>query len=322
MNKNKEIVGIDMSKSKFDVCYADGSHSQFDNTLSGFEAFIATLSSNSHCVMEQTGNYHYPLACYLSDQGYLVSVENALVIKRFIQMKLKRAKTDKADARMIFEYGKHFSPKAWNRPKPYIAECRQIRSLVGLLQKQKTALTNQREGFRASGECSEDILSMIQEQLVALKSKIKQLEKRMEDMVKSHEGTMLTNLSSIKGIAKRTAILLIIHTNGFADFENAKQLSAYLGLSPQIRQSGTSLNIRGTISKSGNKDLRKMMFMCALSASVYNKSCSDQFQRMIAKGKSKKTALVAISNKLLKQALAIGKSGIPYDPEFVSVKRG
>ena len=133
---------------------------------------------------------------------------------------------------------------------------------------------------------------------------------------------MLTNLSSIKGIAKRTAILLIIHTNGFTDFTTSKQLSAYFGLCPQIRQSGTSLMGRGNISKSGNKDLRKMMFMCALSASVYNKGCKEQFQRLVAKGKCKKVALIAVSNKLLKQALAVAKSGIPYDPEFVSVKRG
>lgn len=321
MNKCKEFVGIDISKDTFDVCYYNGKHEQFSNNESGFKEFIETISPESHCVMEQTGGYHKPLASYVQDHGFVVSVENPLVIKRFIQMNLRATKTDKADANMIMEYGKQFNPKEWKRSKQYITECKQLRSLVVLHQKQSTALKSQRHSFMSSGDSTKGLIKLIDQELSHLKKKIKELEKQMEELVKANEQTMLTNLSSIKGIAKRTAILLIIHTNGFSDFQTSKQLSAYFGLCPQIRQSGTSVNGRGNISKSGNKDLRKMMFMCSLSASVYNKGCRDQFQRLVAKGKCRKVALIAVSNKLLKQALAVAKSGIPYDPEFVSVKR-
>ena len=132
---------------------------------------------------------------------------------------------------------------------------------------------------------------------------------------------MLTHLSTTPGIAKRTATLLIINTNAFRDFENGKQLSSYFGLSPSIRQSGSSLNSRGIISKAGNKDMRKMMFMCSLSASFFNKTCQAQYQRIVNKGKPKKVALIAVSNKLLKIALAVAKSNMPYDENYRSTKR-
>lgn len=60
------------------------------------------------------------------------------------------------------------------------------------------------------------------------------------------------------------------------------------------------------------------MFMAALSACHVNKACKGIFDRMVAKGKSKKQALIAVANKLLKQAFAIAKSGLPYDRNFVS----
>ena len=295
MNKCKEFVGIDISKDTFDVCYSNGKHEKFINDLSGIKDFMKKLNKKSHCVMEQTGSYHRPLATYLQDQGFIVSVENPLVIKRFIQMNLRATKTDKADAKMIMEYGKRFNPKEWSRSKQYITECKQLRSLVVLYQKQSTALKSQRHSFISSGDSTKYLIKLIDQELSHLKKKIKELEKQMEELVKANEQTMLRNISSIKGIAKRTAMLLIIHTNGFSDFENTRQLSAYFGLCPQIRQSGISLNGRGNISKSGNKDLRKMMFMCSLSASVYNKACKEQFQRLVAKGKCRKVALIALN---------------------------
>ena len=59
--------------------------------------------------------------------------------------------------------------------------------------------------------------------------------------------------------------------------------------------------------------------MCSFTACEHNKSCRDIYQRIIAKGKSKKLALIAVANKLLKQSLAIAKSGLLYDEDFKSI---
>ena len=116
----------------------------------------------------------------------------------------------------------------------------------------------------------------------------------------------------------KTALFLIVLTDGFNKFENAKQLCSYVGITPTIRASGSSVRGRSRISKIGNRKLRNLLFLCAFSACNYNKACRELYQRIIAKGKSKKLALIAVANKLLKQAFAIAKSKLPFDENYVS----
>lgn len=80
-----------------------GNYYQFSNNFKSFSKFLKLLDNTSHCVMEATG--YYQLAYFLVDNNIAVSVENPLSIKRFIQMKLSRIKTDKSDAKMICLYG-------------------------------------------------------------------------------------------------------------------------------------------------------------------------------------------------------------------------
>ncbi len=97
------------------------------------------------------------------------------------------------------------------------------------------------------------------------------------------------------------------------------ELCSYSGLTPIIRQSGTSINGRARISKIGNQKLRNLLFMCSFNACKYNKACKAIYDRIVAKGKSKKLALITVCNKLLKQAFAIAKSGLIYDDGYRSV---
>ena len=83
MSKSTEIVGIDISKSTFDVYIPSKGYSQYTNTIQGFRQLKKELVSSSLCVMEFTGAYYYQLASYLYEQGLAVSVVNPLVIKRF-----------------------------------------------------------------------------------------------------------------------------------------------------------------------------------------------------------------------------------------------
>ena len=135
---------------------------------------------------------------------------------------------------------------------------------------------------------------------------------------KEHQQEQLSLLKSIPGMGHKTAMLLIILTDGFDRFDNAKQLCCYSGITPTIRRSGSCVRGRSRISKVGNKKLRNLIFLCSFSACKYNKACREIYERIVAKGKSKKLALIAVCNKLLKQAFAIAKSGLPYDEGFVS----
>ncbi len=95
----------------FDVTDSDGNYHQFKNNGSGFGKFANLLNSNCHCVMEATGYYYYELAYHLLESGIKVSVENPLSVKRFIQMKLTKIKTDKSDSKLICAYAEQVELK-------------------------------------------------------------------------------------------------------------------------------------------------------------------------------------------------------------------
>ncbi|CAM1352762.1 transposase (fragment) [Tenacibaculum halocynthiae] len=135
-------------------------------------------------------------------------------------------------------------------------------------------------------------------------------------LLKKEHQDLLTRLETIPGIGKKTAIMLVVLTDGFERFTSGSELCSYSGLTPIIRQSGSSVKGRARISKIGNVKLRNLLFMCSFNACKYNKSCRELYQRIVAKGKSKKLALIAVCNKLLKQAFAIAKSGLIYDETY------
>ncbi len=318
MNKSNEIYGIDISKDVFDVVNTKGIHEQFENTIKGFKKFSKEVSSGDLVVMEATGYYHYCLAQYLYKQGYLVSVVNPLSVKRYIQMKLSKVKTDKSDAKAICEYACLNEVPLYTAKDDNQAESLQLVSLIDIYLKQSTAIKNKLHGEKALGFPSKAVYHSINRALKSLQREIKTLEQRLTQLIKEHQQQQLTHLKSIPGMGNKTAIMLIILTDGFSRFENAKQLCCYAGIRPTIRQSGSSVRGKSRISKVGNKKLRNLLFLCSFSACKYNKACREIYERLVAKGKSKKLALIAVSNKLLKQAFAIAKSGRPYDENFVS----
>ena len=120
MYKFKHYYGIDISKDTFDVMDQKGIHYQYQNSIAGFKKFIKVVNENSCCVMEATGVYHVQLADFLHGTNIFVAVVNPLIIKRFIQMNLRRIKTDKADAEMICKYAQMNLLKEYTPPPIYI----------------------------------------------------------------------------------------------------------------------------------------------------------------------------------------------------------
>ncbi|MFD2727823.1 IS110 family transposase, partial [Hyunsoonleella rubra] len=152
-----------------------------------------------------------------------------------------------------------------------------------------------------------------------LDKEIKAIEARILSLVKEDQQHQLSLLTSIPGIGQKTALFLMVITDGFSKFENAGQLCSYAGITPTIRESGSSVRGRARISKVGNRKLRNLLFLCSFNACRHNKACRALYERIVNKGKSKKLALIAVANKLLKQCFAIARSGRPYDEAHVSV---
>lgn len=318
MSEYTNFVGLDVSKDKLDYYDFVSGHSQYKNGKDGFKQICKGLPDNCCVVMEATGSYHHLIASYLYESGVPVSIVNPLSVKRFIQMKLRKIKTDKSDAKLIAEYGREQQPKLWEPAPDYIMMCRMIQRTISQYVKHQTALKNKLHSLESKGISKGVLVRSLKLNIKNLVSGIKKLEEEILQLIKQYEPELLTNLQSIPGIGKKTAILLISGTNAFSTFENHKQIISYLGLAPMEYRSGSSVSKKSKISKTGDARIRNHLFMCSFTACERNPQCKALYERIIAKGKSKKLALIAVCNKLLKQSFAIAKSGIPYDPHYKS----
>lgn len=317
MKKISNYVGIDISKLTFDVAIENETrqlkHYKMSNDLKGFKQFSRLLEEDQHCcVMEASGPYYLKLATYLFDKKIAVSVINPLVIRRFSQMRMMRTKTDKKDAFMIAEYGKTERPKLWKPEADYVLELKQIQSYIAQLLKNKTSLNNQLEAFEKNPVQSKSMNKSILKVLITLDKEVELMSERMEELVKEHHNKLYVQVQSVPGIGKKTAMELIVLSGGFTKFENAKQLSSYVGISPRIFESGTSVKGKAKICKMGMGRVRAMLYLCSWTAKKCNKACRELYDRLVKKGKAKKVALIAVANKLLKQAFAIATKNEMY----------
>lgn len=315
--ETKVVVGFDISKDNFDVALPHSSkagyqHLKFTNTVTGFKKLCTQLPAGSHCVMEASGVYYLPLAVYLHGQGMQVSVVNPLTIKRFAQMRLMRAKTDKKDAAIIADYGKVENPILWQPRPEHMLQMQQLQALQDNFTTQLTRLTNQLKTFKSSGVENKFAHHLLVLEINHIKKQVASLQAELVRLTQTFHQDLFARLQTIKGIGKRAAMTLILITDGFTRFANSKQVCAYVGLSPRIFESGTSVKGKAKICKMGMSRMRKLLYLCAMRARTCNKACKEMFERLKEKGKNGKLALIAIANKLLRQAFAIGKSQMSY----------
>jgi transposase len=310
-------TGIDCSKDFLDLaniedCQKVSFTGKFSNDKEGFEKLLKHVEKSALIVMEATGPYYMQLAIFLKGKGLLVAVVNPLVIRRFCQMRMSRAKTDKKDAILIAQYGLLEKPAEWKAPSELVIQIQQTETYVEGLKKRKQIANNQLHAFKHTGQLSKPLEKEIEEEIEGYNKKIAEKEKEILGLLEKEHGKLLKNLKSIPGIGDRSAILLILTTNGFNNFASYKQLISYFGLAPRIYESGSSVRGKARICKMGMSQVRKTLYMAAKSAILYNKTCKELYDRLRAKGKAYRVALIAVVNKLIKQAFAIAKSETAY----------
>lgn len=310
------FAGFDVSKAYFDLSILSAENKRvsgrFGNDEQGFKDMMRILPAGAHCVMEATGPYYLRLACWLHSNGFMVSVVNPLVIRRFAQTLLRRVKTDKADAVLIVEYGRMHQPSAWTPPAHYQMQLQQLQALQEGAVTHLTALTNQLEAFGAGAMMDRRTAQLLQKMIRQQQKYLLQIQTQMDSIIEQYHQELLKNITTIPGIAKKTATVLITVTGGFKRFDNYKQLCAYIGITPRVYESGSSVKGKARISKIGMSRVRAMLYVCAWSAKRCNKSCKELYERLLAKGKAKRIAIIAVAHKLLRQAFAIATSNKPY----------
>ena len=319
MESSQAVVGLDVSKDTLAVCYQVGprlQHQEVANTPAGFRQLVRCGGAASLYVLEATGPYYLAVAYHLVAAGAQVAVLNPLVVKRFIQMHLGKGKSDRKDAQWLLRYGQQQATPRWQPEEALLVECRQVEQVVELLIRQKTMVHNALEALQAQPVVSPVALAQLRQTLLDLTEQVQALEAKLLTAVEARYPTEMPLLCSIPGIGRKTAAYLLLFAGGFTSFQNPRQLIAKAGLCPREFSSGTSVRGKARITKMGGTLIRSKLFMCSWSARRANGACRALYDRLVAKGKNGTLALIAVCNKLLKQAYAIVTSGVPYQADF------
>jgi transposase len=317
------VVGIDIAKDSFDATLTvEGKswHEHFENNPGGFNQFGLWVGKHTkavvHACMEATGQYGDALAEILYTNGWQVSVVNPARIKAYGNSKMRRNKTDKADAQLIAEYCLRENPPLWSPPS---ASFKGLQALVRRLDDLQ-ANWQQENNRLQSGGTDPQVIEDIKEHMEFLHKKItkvkEDIQKRIDQDPKLKERQEL--LTSVTGIGELTAARIQGEIRDICDFDGARQLSAYAGVTPRNFVSGTSVHKKARMSKMGNVNLRKALYMSAVSAKRFNPIVRAFCQRLLEKGLKPLEVIGAAMHKLLHLIYGILKSGKPFDPDFLT----
>jgi transposase len=170
------------------------------------------------------------------------------------------------------------------------------------------------------GVSNEQVATLIKAHLDYLDADIQKTKQLIRDHFDQHPGLKQQQdlLMSIPGIGEVTASVILAEVQSWEAFEDAKQLAAYMGLTPKEKSSGTSVRGRSQISRTGNSRLRKALFMPALVSQRFNPLIKIFCKRLLSKGKNKMQVVTAAMRKLAHLIFGILKSGKPFDPNYLS----
>jgi transposase len=324
------FLGIDIAKTTFDAAllpatasaHAKPRHKAFANIPAGFDQLALWLRQNLaaagtvHACLEATGTYGEALALYLREAGYGVSVVNPAQIKAFGQSQLSRTKTDKADAALIARFCQMHEPPAWTPPP---AETRALQALVRRLESLEQMRHMEHNRLEA-GPATAAVKASLEATIAFLNEQIKDTKRQIKEHIDEHPSLKQQRdlLTSIPGIADTTAAALLSELLDVSLFTGARQVAAFAGLVPRIRQSGSSVRGRPSLSKVGSGRLRKALYLPAIVALRFNPLVKAMGTRLSANGKSKMLIVGAAMRKLLHLAFGVLKSGKPFDPNFAT----
>jgi transposase len=313
-------VGIDMSQDYFDAALMiDGqivAQGRFDNNEPGFKTFKNWLSKHQsapvHSTLEATGMYGEALAEWLVEQDEAVSVVNPAQIKAYGQAQLRRAKTDKTDARLIADFARTQQPPLWTPSAPEIKHLRALVRYMDRLQEER-----QREQNRLHAQRLPQLQAMHREHIAYLQARLAELQTQIKAHIQAHPALAHTValLMTIKSVGPLMAWHFVAEID-ITRFASPKALVAFLGLNPHIRRSGKRQKTATPISKMGNAALRRVLYMPTINAKQHNVPVKRLYERLIERGKHKAVARIAAMRKLVHIIYGVWTSGQAFDAHF------
>jgi transposase len=322
---DKSILGVDISKRKFDVVLLHQGHSLhevFANSHQGYGKLRHWLKKQAvrqlHACMEATGTYGDDLAEYLHGQGYDVSMVNPSRIKKYAESQLQRNKTDKSDAMVIADFCRTQPVDLWSPPEPAL---RELRELVRRLEDLHQMRTQEQNRLKAEPD-NRAVTRILRKHITFLDQQIQEVEELIRQHIDQHPDLKHQKdlLTSIPGIGDTTASALLAEMGDMRSFEAARQLAAFAGVTPRQRQSGSSVRGRSPLVKIGNSHLRRILYFPALSARRCNPIIKPFCDNLALHHKPRMVVIGAAMRKLLHIAFGVLKSDMPFDPHFIPQK--
>ena len=280
----------------------------------------ATGHDPSHIllVMEATGSYWISLATRLVHDGFRVSVINPSQAHHFAKALLKRAKTDAIDAQTLAQLAMILQPEPWMPPPQIYYELQQRLAQRDDLVNLHQHVRNQLHALMQHPEVIESVRLRMECLLSTFQLQIDEIEVEIAAALNQDSAwaAAAERLQSIKGVGWVTAAWTLVTTLNFTTCDSIESLTAYAGLAPMPRQSGSSVWHRPSIGHSGNGRLRTAYYMATLTAARFNPAIKAFYSRLIAAGKPEKVARCAAARKLLHIAWAVVKKDQPFDPNY------
>ncbi|HCI14285.1 MAG TPA: IS110 family transposase [Gallionellaceae bacterium] len=323
-------LGMDVAKAKLDCLLLNedgdkGKSKSVANSRTGIADFLAWIGKQHisvnelHVVMDATGVYHEQAALALADAGVTVSIVNPAQVKDFGRGLAVRTKTDGMDSYVLARYGALLKPAAWTPPAP---EARILQALIA--RREAIAQDLQRERNRQEKADATDTPTLIRRSLSDsiefLSKQLVQLQQDIDQHIDRHPGLKndLALLQSIPAVGPQVGnnMLAVMHAHNFG---SAEQLAAYLGLVPVERQSGSSVLGRAKLSKAGPAKVRAVLYMAAVVATRCNPHVKTLYERLLARGKSKMSALGAAMRKLVHLCFGVLKTRQPYQRDYAKI---
>jgi len=322
--KNKELIGIDVSKNVLDVFILEpGYHFTVENDPTGYAKLLEICCLKLGCKKDQlffcfehTGRYSWLLSIFLSESSIVYAKVPAMDIKQSRGM--ARGKSDKKDAQMIAQYAyrKRDELMPTELHPPEVGQLRQLLSLRNKLLRHRTAYKNSIKDLKdCFMEGETDFIRVTQERLIKnINVEIDNVECRMDTIINSMPDWEKNYrlIQTVKGIGPVVSRYIIIYTENFTRFTDPKKFACYAGIAPFEYSSGTSIKGRTRLHPCANKQLKSLLNIAAMGAVRLKGEYKTYYERRTEEGKNKMSTLNIIRNKLLFRIFAVVKRQTPY----------
>jgi transposase len=288
-------IGVDICKTYLDVGSTTGTPVRAANDADERAALARRLKSDNvrGVIVEATGGLERALVQALEAEGVPAAIVNPARVRKFAEGTGQLAKTDRIDAVILARFG------AYMQPAPTLladAPRQQLRDLIAYrsqITREITARSAQIRFYAAPG-----LLERAKAAIEALRCERKALEREIEALIKSQDAmrALHRRLVTVPGIGLIGAATLIAELPELGRLSR-RQIAALAGVAPFPNESGDRRGYRAI--RGGREEVRQALFNCARVAIQHNPVAKPFYERLRARGKAHKVALVATMRKLL-----------------------